>query len=60
MLQLSLAYVVQADREREVLEDLRNRQSLLPPPDTRTASPAASRQLTTARQIPVRARNTGA
>ena len=30
MLQLSLGYVVQADREREVAEDLRNRQTLLP------------------------------
>ena len=38
MLQLSLGYVIQAEREREVTEDLRNRQSLRPPRDSRTAN----------------------
>lgn len=44
MLQLSLGYVVQADREREVADDLRNRQSLLPTRETHSALPATSSQ----------------
>ena len=58
MLQLSLGYIIQADREREVAEDLRNRQSLLAQRDARnsapTGRPAAMRQST------ARVRGTGA
>jgi hypothetical protein len=62
MLQLSLGYVVQADREREVAEDLRNRQSLLPPRETRSALTEASSPSLVARRngSPARARGTGA
>jgi len=60
MLQLSLGYVIQADREREVAEDLRNRQSLLPPRDSRTPVPAETHQQSGGRRSPVRARSTGA
>jgi hypothetical protein len=62
MLQLSLGYVVQADREREVAEDLRNRQALLPPRDARSPLPAATGPSMGARrgQAQARARGTGA
>lgn len=62
MLQLSLGYVVQADREREVAEDLRNRQSLIAPRDTRSALPApASPSIGVRRgQAQARVRGTGA
>jgi hypothetical protein len=62
MLQLSLGYVVQADREREVAEDLRNRQSLLPPRDIRSVLPVASSQSLGVRrgQAQARVRGTGA
>ena len=62
MLQLSLGYVVQADREREVTEDLRNRQSLRPPRETRVPLPAAPGPSLGARssQSQARVRGTGA
>jgi hypothetical protein len=60
MLQLSLGYVIQAEREREVTEDLRNRQSLLPPRDSRTTTSAAASRTATTRRSPVRARSLGA
>ncbi len=42
MLQLSLGYVIQADREREVVEDLRSRQSLGQAREPRSVSPGTS------------------
>ena len=42
MLQLSLGYVFQADREREVADDLRNRQSLLQRTGASGSRPAAA------------------
>ena len=62
MLQLSLGYVVQADREREVAEDLRNRQSLLPTRETRGPQPAGPGPSLGARRSPsqARVRGTGA
>ncbi len=60
MLQLSLGYVVQADREREVAEDLRNRQSLLPSREVRAAVPAPASQSRMPRRASVRVRGTGA
>ena len=62
MLQLSLGYVVQAYREREVAEDLRNRQSLLPPRETRSpVVPAPVQSLGVRRnQAQARVRGTGA
>jgi hypothetical protein len=59
MLQLSLGYVVQADREREVAEDLRNRQSLLPFRESRTALTPAQGQSPVLRRSPSRVRGTG-
>jgi hypothetical protein len=59
MLQLSLAYIVQADREREVAEDLRNRQSLLPRRDARPAATPTVRPAAT-RPGTARVRSTGA
>ena len=62
MLQLSLGYVVQADREREVAEDLRNRQTLLPSRESRAPQPAAPGPSLEARrsQAQSRVRGTGA
>jgi hypothetical protein len=60
MLQLSLGYVVQADREREVVEDLRNRQSLLPPREPRPTVSAASSPSLDVRRSQARVRGTGA
>jgi hypothetical protein len=60
MLQLSLGYVVQADREREVIEDLRNRQSLLPPREARPTLSAASSRSLDVRRSRVRVRGSGA
>jgi hypothetical protein len=59
MLQLLLATIVKADREREVTEDLRKRQSLL---QLREQHPPASPQSHAAavRRGSVRARATGA
>jgi len=59
MLQLSLGYVVQADREREVAEDLRNRQWLLPSRESRSAVSPAQAQSTGARRTTARVRGTG-
>ena len=58
MLQLSLGYVVQADREREVTEDLRVRQTLLPSRDVRPVSSPS--QPEPPRRAAVRVRGTGA
>jgi hypothetical protein len=62
MLQLSLGYVVQADREREVAEDLRNRQTLLLTRDPRSPLPATTGPSMGARrgQAQARVRGTGA
>ncbi|HEX7950008.1 MAG TPA: hypothetical protein VF494_06645 [Candidatus Limnocylindrales bacterium] len=60
MLQLSLGYVVQADREREVAEDLRKRQALLSPRESRSAATAVPSQSLGARRSPARMRGTGA
>lgn len=51
MLHVSLGYIVQADREREVADDLRNRQALLAQRVSRasavtTSRPKAVRQAT--------------
>jgi hypothetical protein len=60
MLQLSLGYVAQADREREVAEDLRNRQSLLPPRDPRAPASAVLKQAVNWRRSSARVRSSGA
>lgn len=60
MLQLSLGYVVQADREREVAEDLRNRQSLLPAREPRTATSTPATSSIDVRRSQARVRGTGA
>ncbi|MBI3749277.1 MAG: hypothetical protein HY262_10605 [Chloroflexi bacterium] len=60
MLQLSLGYVVQADREREVVEDLRNRQVLQPPRELRAVVPGPASQPQALPRASVRARGTGA
>jgi hypothetical protein len=61
MLQLSLGYVIQADREREVAEDLRNRQSLLPAREPRPAAgPGAPGRSLGVRRSQAPARGTGA
>jgi hypothetical protein len=60
MLQLSLGYLLQLEREREVTEDLRNRQSLLPPRVVRSAPAAVASQRAVGRRSPARARSTGA
>lgn len=59
MLQLTLAYVIQADQEREVAEDLRNRQLLGTPERPRTTVQPATRQAADPRRVPIRARGTG-
>lgn len=59
MLQLSLGYIVQADRERDVAEDLRNRQALRPPRELRAVVPGPASQPQTAPRVSVRARGTG-
>ncbi len=55
MLQLTLAYIQQADREREIATDLQNRQILRSPLETgaSTESPAPTR---VSRRAPVSAR----
>ncbi len=60
MLQLSLGYVIQADREREVAEHLRNRQSLLQPRDVRSPLSPSQAQAQGPRRSPARVRGTGA
>ncbi len=60
MLQLSLGYVVQADREREVADDLRNRQALMPLRDLPAAARPSPSQPRTSRRASVRIRETGA
>jgi hypothetical protein len=60
MLQLSLGYIVQADREREVVEDLRNRQTLLPSRESRATLPSAPNPPVNPRRQPIRVRSTGA
>jgi len=59
MLNVSLGYIVQADREREVAEDLRNRQSLLPQRDSRAAAATTSRPVPAHRST-ARVRSTNA
>jgi hypothetical protein len=59
MLQLTLAYVIQADQEREVAEDLRNRQWLRTPERRRTAVQPTWRRAADPRRMPIRARGTG-
>ena len=62
MFNLTVAYVNQAEREREVESDLRRRQ-ILSPPDTTIASnePVAetARTFQGSRQAPIRARAVG-
>jgi hypothetical protein len=59
MFQLALGYVIQADREREVADDLRNRHVLRTSDETqRSNRPSSARSAT--RRAPVRVRNTGA
>lgn len=65
MLQLSLGYVVQADREREVAEDLRSRQALLAQRDPRSSPSAVISHVVASRagvgrRSSVRAGSTGA
>ena len=60
MLQLSLGYVIQADREREVTEDLRNRQALRSPRESQSLLPATVRRPPATRRGPVRAGGAGA
>jgi hypothetical protein len=59
MLQLSLGYVIQADREREVVEDLRSRQALQPQRQVRTSEPAFRPRPAAERQTAARARSIG-
>ena len=59
MLQLSLGYVAQADREREVAEDLRNRQALQTRREPRPLA-ALDGQSFARRRSPARVRGTGA
>jgi hypothetical protein len=59
MLQLTLAYVIQADQEREVAEDLRNRQWLRTAERPRTAVQPTWPQAANPRRVPTRARGTG-
>ena len=59
MFQLTLSYVIQEDREREVAADLRNRQALRAPEETAPAKGPSSARSTT-RRAPARARSTGA
>jgi hypothetical protein len=69
MLGLALGYVIQQDREREVVDDLRNRQALQRTDADRIGNPSAGQVLAASRQAvepvdprrsPVRARGTGA
>ena len=60
MLQLSLGYVVQADREREVADDLRNRQVLRAARALRNVVPGSESQPQATPRVSVRARGTGA
>ena len=60
MFQLSLGYVVQADREREVAEDLRNRQALTSSRESRAVAPTTPGQPLGGRRHAVRVRGTGA
>jgi hypothetical protein len=59
MLQLLLASIVQADREREVTEDLRTRQSLLQLREQHTPASLQSHAVAV-RRSSVRTRATGA
>jgi hypothetical protein len=60
MLQLALGYVLQADREREVLDDLRSRQSLRSAGQVRPPVSPTTRRAVDPRRSAVHARGTGA
>jgi len=59
MLQLTLAYVQQATREREVETDLQNRQILRSTPQTLVPAEAPAPSTRAPRSAPVRARANG-
>ncbi len=59
MFQLGLAYVIQADREREVAERVRQRRLLRHEPDAPATRVAAVRRDCDERSMPVRARVVG-
>jgi hypothetical protein len=60
MLQLTLGYVIQADREREVAQDLRNRQWLQSREAGRTPVQPSARRAVDSRRAIIRSRGTGA
>ena len=59
MLNLTVAYVNQAEREREIEDGLRRRQVLHPENQSTTPAEPRSRQLATQRRTPVPARVAG-
>jgi len=59
MLQLTLAYIQQADREREVATELRNQQTLRSTPQTLAPMEPPAGSTRTSRRAPVRARAVG-
>ena len=59
MLNLTVAYVNQDEREREVEEGLRRRQVLHPESQATAATDSRARQVATPRQTPVPARAAG-
>lgn len=59
MLQLTLAYILQADREREIATDLKNRQILRMTPQTMAPIDPPAPATRTPRRAPVRARVAG-
>ncbi len=56
MFQLGLAYAIQADREREIQEMVRQRRLLEPQPEVRATPEPATRSGSAARRPRVRAR----
>jgi hypothetical protein len=58
MLQLTLAYVQQVDRERDVAADLRNRQTLQPTPQAMAPADSPAAAIRTTRRAPAHARAT--
>jgi hypothetical protein len=59
MLQLIIASAIQADRERDLAQDLRQRQWLSMPRDVPPAPPTVSSRALWERRSPIRARSTG-
>jgi hypothetical protein len=59
MLNLTVAYVNQADREREIEDGLRRRRLLNPQDESTTPAKPSARSMATHRQTPVAARAAG-